>query len=36
MTDEDELVLSNSSMAEYWRCHYRYYLNNILRLPECR
>ena len=29
----DELVLSHSSIAEYWRCHYRYYLNNVLRLP---
>jgi len=29
----DELVLSNSSVNQYWRCHWAWYLSNVLRLP---
>ncbi len=30
----DELVLSNSSISAYWRCHWRWYLDNVLRYPS--
>jgi len=30
---DGEIILSHSSIAEYWKCHHRYYLNSVLRLP---
>ena len=30
----DEIVLSHSSTAMYWKCHWQWYIRNILQLPE--